>query len=164
MTHEDPATWPEHVRTLPDEEATTRAAADLAPLLRLGDLVVLSGDLGAGKTFFVRALCAALGLDPDEPVTSPTFTLVHEYPLIPPVVHADLYRLSEPEEVEELGLEVRRDDAIVLVEWGAPFVRELGGGALLLDFSLEPRTLRIHGASQRVHDIVTALAEQERNG
>lgn len=152
-------TTSEYRKLLPDEATTCAVAAATAPLLMPGDLLVLSGDLGAGKTFFVRALCYALGLDPDEPVTSPTFTLVHEYEADVLVLHADLYRLSDPSEVEELGLEARRDDAVVVVEWGAPFVNELGGGATFFDFEIEPRALRVHGDHPRSRALIDALCE-----
>ncbi|HSC85785.1 MAG TPA: tRNA (adenosine(37)-N6)-threonylcarbamoyltransferase complex ATPase subunit type 1 TsaE [Polyangiaceae bacterium] len=125
---------------LPDEEATVDLAERLAPLLAAGDLLILSGDLGAGKTFFSGALCRALGLDADEPVTSPTFTLVHEYGTEPPVAHADVYRLKSAAEVRELGLLERRDEGwLVLVEWGEPYVDDLGGDALELVLESFPR-------------------------
>ena len=101
------------LRSLP---ATAALAARLAPLLRAGDVVALSGDLGAGKTFFARALIQALG-GPDE-VPSPTFTLVHTYDLAPaPVWHFDLYRLARPEDAYELDIEDAFVDAISLIEW-----------------------------------------------
>lgn len=102
-----------------NEEATRRAGADLARRLAPGDAVLLEGDLGAGKTVFVKGLAEGLGLDPDE-VTSPSFALVHEYGPAgrPPVlVHADLYRLpAGPGALADLGLEAR-GDAILAVEW-----------------------------------------------
>jgi tRNA threonylcarbamoyladenosine biosynthesis protein TsaE len=104
------------------EEDTRRAGADLARRLRPGDAVLLEGDLGAGKTVFVKGLADGLGLDPDE-VSSPSFALVHEYgpPGKPPVlVHADLYRLpSGGGPVDDLGLDAR-GDAILAVEWPRP--------------------------------------------
>ena len=132
------------------QETTALAAERLAPHLRASDLVVLSGDLGAGKTFFTRSLLYAAGLDSEERVTSPTFTLVNEYDLGLRFLHADLYRLSTPEEVEDLGLaEARHQGAVLLVEWGRPYVHEMGGGALFVDFSLEPRRLYVRGDGPR---------------
>lgn len=143
----------------PEEEDTARLAQVVAPHLRAGDLVVLSGGLGAGKTFFTRALCYALGLDEDEPVTSPTFTLAQEYPTKPPLVHADLYRLTDEEEVFELGLLSQREDGqILIVEWGAPFVDVLGGGAIFIDLALEPRRALLRGTSERARQLIEALS------
>ncbi|MSP49406.1 MAG: tRNA (adenosine(37)-N6)-threonylcarbamoyltransferase complex ATPase subunit type 1 TsaE [Alphaproteobacteria bacterium] len=96
--------------------ATRALAARLAPLLRAGDVVALSGELGTGKTFFARAVIQALG-GPEE-VPSPTFTLVQTYDLAPtPVWHFDLYRLGKPEDAYELDLEDAFADAISLIEW-----------------------------------------------
>ncbi|NLE88909.1 MAG: tRNA (adenosine(37)-N6)-threonylcarbamoyltransferase complex ATPase subunit type 1 TsaE [Myxococcales bacterium] len=143
---------------LPTEEHTERLAAALAPHLAAGDLVVLSGELGAGKTFFTRALCRALGLPEHVRVTSPTFTLVHEYDARLPVSHADLYRLQAEEEVLELGLDAQRDDGRVLVvEWGAPFVEVLGGDALLLDFAVMPRRVAVSATGPRGTELLQAL-------
>ena len=102
--------------TLPDATATADFAALVAPLLRAGDIVALHGELGAGKTFFARAVIQALG-GPAE-VPSPTFTLVQTYDLAPaPVWHFDLYRLSRPEDAHELDIEDAFADAISLIEW-----------------------------------------------
>jgi tRNA threonylcarbamoyladenosine biosynthesis protein TsaE len=99
----------------PDETRILGAA--LAPLLVPGDVVSLSGDLGAGKTVFVQGLATALGVD--GPVTSPTFTLVHEYKGRYTVLHMDLYRLNSFQEVLDLGFEELLDPgAVMLVEWG----------------------------------------------
>ena len=102
---------------LADEAATAALAAKLAPLLRPGDMVALRGDLGAGKTAFSRALIGVLAGGPVE-VPSPTFTLVQSYDLPGGVVwHFDLYRLSSPDEVIELGWDEARAEGIALVEW-----------------------------------------------
>jgi hypothetical protein len=103
---------------LPDEAATYRLAVDIANSLRGGELVTLSGDLGAGKTTFVRALIRYLADDPDIEVPSPTFTLVQSYELPAfTVVHADLFRLSGAAELGELGLDDLPENAVVLLEW-----------------------------------------------
>lgn len=106
--------------TLPHPEATERLARRLAPLLGPGDLVALSGGLGAGKSLFARALIgarlAALGRQEDVP--SPSFTLVQTYDLgAVELWHADLYRLSGPDDLIELGLDAALPGAIALVEW-----------------------------------------------
>jgi tRNA threonylcarbamoyladenosine biosynthesis protein TsaE len=102
--------------TLSPEETRIVGAA-LAPTLLPGDVVSLSGDLGAGKTAFVQGLAAALGVT--RQVTSPTFTIVHEYEGRYPIVHLDVYRLDSFQEVLDLGFEEYMDGgSIVLVEWG----------------------------------------------
>jgi tRNA threonylcarbamoyladenosine biosynthesis protein TsaE len=109
---------------------TVRLGKRIAAVLAPGDLVLFQGGLGAGKTFLVRAIARALGVDSGQ-VGSPTFTLVHEYEAPrAPVLHADFYRLvhEAPRRIEELGLRERRaDGAILLVEWGEGAVALLGG-------------------------------------
>jgi tRNA threonylcarbamoyladenosine biosynthesis protein TsaE len=150
----------ELLRPLPNKRATTTLAAELAPLLLPGDLVLLAGPLGAGKTFFARALARCLGLSADTRVTSPTFTLVHEYDTEPRLVHADLYRLNDDERaVYELGLLAQRDDgALLVVEWGEPFARLLGGDALLLRLGRDPRQAVISATGERSQQLLEALS------
>lgn len=96
---------------------TKAVAAALAPELLPGDTISLSGDLGAGKTVFVQGLASGLGVT--EPVTSPTFTIVHEYDGHYPVLHLDVYRLGSFQEVIDLGFDELSDPtAILVVEWG----------------------------------------------
>jgi N-acetylmuramate 1-kinase len=103
---------------LPDEHATHRLAVDIANSLGPGDLVTLSGDLGAGKTTFARALIRYLADDRTIEVPSPTFTLMQTYDLPQfQLVHADLYRLSGLAELAELGLDDLPEGTVVLVEW-----------------------------------------------
>ncbi|HTM46566.1 MAG TPA: tRNA (adenosine(37)-N6)-threonylcarbamoyltransferase complex ATPase subunit type 1 TsaE [Polyangiaceae bacterium] len=143
---------------LPTRRATIKLAQRLAPALAAGDLVILSGALGAGKTFFVRALCRALGLPEKIRVTSPTFTLVQEIDTRPRIVHADLYRLSTPRDVTNLGLDsYRYNGDLLLVEWGEPYQTELGGDALLLNFSLSPRKASFTSSGPRSLAIASAL-------
>ena len=104
-------------RFLPDDAATAAFGAELAATLKPGDLVILAGDLGAGKTALARAVIRALAGDPAMEVPSPTFALIQPYDTpAGPVLHADLYRLGDPREVEELSL-LDNPAAIVLVEW-----------------------------------------------
>ena len=104
--------------TLPNEQATARLAADIAAALEPGDLVTLSGALGAGKTAFARALIRHLAGDDTIEVPSPTFTLIQSYELPRfPLVHADLYRLSSAAELTELGFDDLPERAVVLLEW-----------------------------------------------
>jgi tRNA threonylcarbamoyladenosine biosynthesis protein TsaE len=113
--------------TTTSEDETLERAARLARELGPGSIVLLSGDLGAGKTVFVRGLAAGLGIDPDD-VTSPTFTLVHEYTggrL--PLVHVDLYRL-ERADFDEIGLDPDlASRGVVAVEWAERLARPLPG-------------------------------------
>lgn len=97
-------------------EATRAVAGVVATALRPGDVVALSGELGAGKTCFVQGATRALGFTGR--VTSPTFTLVRQYPASLPVVHVDVYRLDRIADVLELGEDVLADDVVTLVEWG----------------------------------------------
>jgi tRNA threonylcarbamoyladenosine biosynthesis protein TsaE len=105
-----------HIRT-ESVEGTKRIAATIAPFLHGGDVLVLSGDLGGGKTAFVQGLAAAVGIG--EAVTSPTFALVQTYRGNITLHHLDAYRLQRPEEFIDLNLpELLEDDAIVAIEWG----------------------------------------------
>jgi tRNA threonylcarbamoyladenosine biosynthesis protein TsaE len=131
-----------------------RIAGVLAP----GDLVVLGGPLGSGKTYLTRAICRALGLPPSIRVPSPTFTLVHEHPTNPPLSHADLYRLDTPGEVRALGLDAQRDDGRVLVvEWGIPYVGLLGGDALVVELALGPRRANLTATGERARAMLELL-------
>lgn len=99
----------------PDD--TRAIGAALAPLLRSGDALVLTGELGAGKTTLVRGL--AEGLDVEDHVASPTFTLVREYSGRLPVAHVDVYRLDRLQDVVDLALdEIADGEAVLVVEWG----------------------------------------------
>ena len=97
------------------EEETSEAGKDLAAELRVGDVVLIDGPLGAGKTAFVRGLATGLGVAADD-VSSPTFTIVQEYRGRVLLQHVDLYRLS-PKEVDDLALEDLMDGAVMAVEW-----------------------------------------------
>jgi len=101
---------------LPDGQATERLGARIAAGLRRGDAIGLEGDLGAGKTTLARAVLRALGVE--ENVPSPTFTLVQSYETKAfPVRHYDLYRIEQPSELDELGLDEALDEGAALIEW-----------------------------------------------
>jgi tRNA threonylcarbamoyladenosine biosynthesis protein TsaE len=97
-------------------EETQAVAEALGSQLRVGDLVVLTGELGAGKTTFAKGLARALGVT--QPVTSPTFTIVQEYDGRVPVAHVDVYRLDRIQEVHDLGFEELLEGRVTIVEWG----------------------------------------------
>jgi tRNA threonylcarbamoyl adenosine modification protein YjeE len=134
---------------LADEEATRSLGKALAARLGVGDLILLRGDLGAGKTALARAIVqahlAAHGLVEDVP--SPTFTLVQTYesPALH-LAHADLYRIEEPGELRELGLAEFADEGVVLVEWperAEAEMRHLSRDCLDITLSLMPEGRRL---------------------
>lgn len=101
---------------LPDLTAVAAFGVRIASPLRAGDVVALSGPLGAGKTTLARAIIAAAGHAAEVP--SPTFTILETYlECRPPLVHADFYRLEDPREAEQLGLDDYRDGAALIAEW-----------------------------------------------
>ena len=126
--------------TLPDEQATARFAIDIAATLEPGDLVTLSGDLGAGKTTFARALIRYLAGNDTIEVPSPTFTLLQSYELPRfTLVHADLYRLSGAAELAELGFDDMPVGTIVLLEWPDRAAGFLPPDRLDITFTLAPQ-------------------------
>ncbi len=133
--------------TLADEAATTRLGAALAQHMAAGEVLLLNGELGMGKSTLARGLIRAL-TRPDEDVPSPTFTLVQFYEGPTPVAHFDLYRLEDPEEIEEVGLYEALDDGAVLIEW--PERLGTGGGEALSPNRLSVR-LETDGAGRRAH-------------
>ena len=121
--------------SLPDEAATERLGRALAAQLRAGDAVALFGTLGAGKTTLARGVLRGLGFVGD--VASPTFPIVQVYDTQPPLWHVDLYRIEQPEELAELGLDEARLDAAVLIEWPERLPR-LWPDALRLSLDILP--------------------------
>ncbi len=116
---------------LPTAADTASLGRRLAGMLRAGDLVLLSGDLGAGKTTLTRGLGEALGVR--GAVTSPTFVIARVHPSLtggPPLVHVDAYRLGSLAEVDDLDLDATLDEAITVVEWGAGKVEGLSDDRL----------------------------------
>jgi N-acetylmuramate 1-kinase len=125
--------------TLSDEAATAHLMADLALLIGPGDVVTLSGDLGAGKTAAARAMIRYLAGDDALEVPSPTFTLAQTYDLPPfPLLHADLYRVNDPLELEEIGLSPLPEATLVLIEWPARAADALPADRIDIALSHDP--------------------------
>lgn len=117
-------------------EETGSLAGKLAPLLRPRDVLILQGELGSGKTEFVRGLAVALGHQAGE-VHSPTYTIVNEYLGPKPLFHFDLYRISDPEELIEIGWDDYLErDGLVVVEWGEKAAHLLPDEYYLLHFEI----------------------------
>lgn len=157
----------EHRIHLGDSAATQAWGRHVAQHLRAGDLLVLTGDLGAGKTTFARGLGEGLGVR--GAVTSPTFVLARRHPAGPSgrvdLLHVDAYRLSSPAEVDDLDLDLA--DAVTVVEWGAGRVEHLAESRLEIAFlpSDDGRDACVTGHGPRWHDDdVTALVGPEPGG
>jgi tRNA threonylcarbamoyladenosine biosynthesis protein TsaE len=120
-------------------ESTREVGSALAGSLRRGDAVILTGELGAGKTTLVQGV--ARGLDIDDPVVSPTFTLVREYEGRLPVAHVDVYRLERVQDVVDLGLEeLGTGDDVLLVEWGDVIEELLPADRLRIELTVADET------------------------
>jgi tRNA threonylcarbamoyladenosine biosynthesis protein TsaE len=152
---------------------TRAVAARLAPLSRAGDVILLVGDLGAGKTTFAQGFAAALGVE--GPVTSPTFALVRQYRCgasspVSTLIHADVYRTGSVDEIADLALaELVEEDAVALVEWGDVAAPALGADALEITLvapdptgAPERRTIAARGRGAwagRTGEVAEALAQ-----
>lgn len=122
---------------LADEAATQALGRQLAASLRPGDAICLTGPLGAGKSTLARALIRAL-TSPDEEVPSPTFTLVQFYETAAfPLAHFDLYRLTDPDEAYEIGLDEALDGGVALIEWPERLEGRLPPNRLDIDIALD---------------------------
>ena len=156
-----------------DEAATTSLAADLASLVKPGDLLTLSGELGSGKTTFARALIRALVGDPDLEVPSPTFTLIQVYETQVkdgaqfPIVHADLFRIKDPSELAELGWDEAAEGALVIVEWPERAGAGLAGDRLEIAFAMNSekgdgaRTIAVTGVGALAQRLTLSRAIRE---
>ena len=122
--------------TCPGEADTRAVGRRLANLLRAGDVVLLAGDLGAGKTVFVSGVAEGLGVE--ERVVSPTFILARRYEGLMTLHHADLYRLGSSAEIEDLDLETDAFDGVLFVEWGNAADQSFGEDHLVVRIEVEP--------------------------
>ena len=138
-------------------EATERLGEAFAPHLAAGDVVVLTGPLGAGKTRFVAGL--ARGLGAKGRVRSPSFTLLHEYAGALPLFHADLYRLATARDVEGLGLDEALERGALVVEWGERLPAASLADALTITFAIEgehARSLAANATGPRGAELLAA--------
>ena len=138
----------------------------LAALLRAGDLVILAGPLGAGKTTLVQGIGAGLGVR--GPVTSPTFVIARVHPAVsgpgPALVHADAYRLGSIGEVDDLDLDTDAAGAVTVVEWGSGLAEGLAEDRLEVSIEPDPdgdvRTVRLIGRGGRWHGVLTGAGDR----
>ena len=148
---------------LDTEAATAALARSLAGVLEAGDVVGLEGGLGAGKTTFTREAVYGLGVSEETAVTSPTFALLHQYQGRIAVGHADLYRLGEEAELEELGLdELLLDGAVLFVEWGRKFPGMAARTTVWVELEIvsdHARRARLRPQGPRGDAIISALRE-----
>ncbi len=149
---------------LRDEAATSALARSLADVLQGGDVVGLEGGLGAGKTTFTREAVHGLGVSEETAVTSPTFALLHQYRGRLPIGHADLYRLGDEVELEELGLdELLEDGAVLFVEWGRKFAGMAERTTLWVELEIvsdDARRARLTSPGVRGDAIISALRQR----
>ncbi|WP_232050924.1 tRNA (adenosine(37)-N6)-threonylcarbamoyltransferase complex ATPase subunit type 1 TsaE [Arabiibacter massiliensis] len=155
-----------YLRKTTSPEATKQLASTLAPYLRAGDVIVLSGDLGAGKTQFVQGVAAGLGVR--APVTSPTFNILLSYPEgTLPLHHFDLYRLDDIDELEDIGFYETLDaDGASFVEWGEKFPDALPYGYLDVVVTVDAegnRVVRVHAFGDRARRLLTVWANDSKS-
>jgi tRNA threonylcarbamoyladenosine biosynthesis protein TsaE len=134
----------------PTPDDTEALGARIASSLRPGDVVVLAGGLGSGKTLFTRGIATGLGVD--EPVVSPSFVLVREYRTgFMPVVHVDVYRLGSMNEFDDLDVLEMAQDGVLIIEWGGAVESALPQDHLRIEFEVDDdlsRTLRFVGEGE----------------
>lgn len=155
-----------YMRKTTSPETTKQLAATLAPYLRAGDVIVLDGDLGAGKTQFVQGVAAGLGIR--DQVTSPTFNILLTYPggrL--PLYHFDLYRLERAEDLEDIGFYETVDaDGASFLEWGEKFPEALPYSYLRIWIEVGEdgsRTVRAHSYGERSRQLLFLWAKDSKS-
>lgn len=141
-------------------EDTQEFGRRLGALLRGGDVLVLTGDLGAGKTTLTQGIAEGLGVR--GPITSPTFVIARVHPSLvggPALVHVDAYRLGSAVELDDLDLDADLDASVTVVEWGAGLAEQLSESRLELTIGGDDvRTARLVGVGDRWDDVLDALA------
>lgn len=155
-----------YIRQTTSTEATKQLAMTLAPYLRAEDVIILSGDLGAGKTQFVQGVARGLGVE--FAVTSPTFTILQTYQGTSlELNHFDLYRLEEAEELDDIGYyEVLEGRGVSFVEWGEKFPEALPYGYLEIQITVgdnEMRKVRAHAYGDRARQLLCLWAKDSKS-
>lgn len=144
-----------------NEAETIDLGARLGRLLAPGDFIALVGELGAGKTQFAKGVAVGLEVDPDTPITSPTYTILNIYDGRLPLYHFDLYRLANAEEVEDLGFdEYFSGDGACIVEWAERLADELPPQALTVSFAhagIDERSISFAGSGPRAAALLDLL-------
>lgn len=155
-----------YTRKATSPQAMKQLAATLAPYLQAGDVIVLSGDLGAGKTQFVQGVAGGLGVR--DQVTSPTFTIMSAYSTGSlPLYHFDLYRLETPDELEDIGyFEMIDADGASFVEWGEKFPEALPYGYLAIEIMVDvdgSRQVSAHAYGDRFRRLLFVWAKDSKS-
>jgi tRNA threonylcarbamoyladenosine biosynthesis protein TsaE len=145
---------------LESASAMQQLAMRIGRVAEIGDVIALSGPLGAGKTTFVQGLAEGLGVPAERHVASPTFALVNEHPGRIDFVHVDFYRIRSPAELPELGIEEAYDRAVTAIEWADRFPSWLPDDTLHLTLEIEPdggRALRAESTGPRSDQLLKIL-------
>ena len=146
------------------EDQTKRLASKIAPTIKAGDVICLTGDLGAGKTHFVQGLALALGIEGQ--ITSPTFTIIKEYSGRLPLYHFDVFRLAAPKEMAAIGYEEYFfGDGVTVIEWGDKIADLLPKDHLVIEFhrvieSENRRMLIVKASGPRSEKLKKELADE----
>lgn len=162
FSQDEEGQWKTSLRSKADTERLGRA---IGQVLRGGEVIALTGELGSGKTCMVRGIAQGVGLSPEK-VSSPTFTIIQEYDSHPSIVHVDLYRLENPSEIEDIGLSSYFDtNHVVIIEWAdRAEVTQLPNDRLILELSHAgrySRWMRVRGFGAKSQALLKTLFHQE---
>jgi tRNA threonylcarbamoyladenosine biosynthesis protein TsaE len=149
-------------------QETRNLGETIGRLIKNPMVIALTGDLGSGKTAFVQGLARGLEVPADYYITSPTFTLINEYPGRCQLVHVDLYRLESVEELEDIGLnDLLYDQAVIAIEWADKLSGDLPAGYLSMNFEIigdEDRKISLIASGQNEVNLIKALEKHVKTG